>query len=125
MTDRDRIQVEFYDAFPLCFPQGAPRCGFYVGDGWLPLIKQLCIDITVELEKLPKEERIKFQVSQVKEKFGSLRFYADAVFYGPINDLISKAEKDSESICEICGAPGKIKSGGWLKALCDSCDTKR
>ena len=119
----DRIQTEFIDAFPLCFPNGSPRCGFYVGDGWLPLLKQLCLDITVELEKLPKEERDNFQVSQVKEKFGTLRFYT----YGEnevIHQLVQKAESASCSICETCGAPGTVRTDGWLKTRCDSCQAK-
>lgn len=59
-------------------------------------------------------------IAQVKEKFGSLRFYigssSDAVF-----DRISEAEKDSAKTCELCGKPGKIIGKGWLMARCEEC----
>lgn len=60
----------------------------------------------------------KVKVAQVKEKFGSLRFYingADDTIFG----MISLAETMSTRTCEVCGDKGKIKAGGWIKTLCD------
>ena len=57
-------------------------------------------------------------VLQVKEKFGGLRFYT-----GPASDELLDAINDAESlsfeICEICGEPGRIRGGSWLRTLCD------
>lgn len=56
--------------------------------------------------------------TQVKEKFGSLRFYycgGDDV----IDGMVSLAESLSSKTCGECGAPGVIREGGWLRSLCD------
>lgn len=56
--------------------------------------------------------------TQVKEKFGGLRFY----FSGGddyIEGLVQMAELMSERTCEICGDKGKHYSGGWIKTLCN------
>jgi hypothetical protein len=58
--------------------------------------------------------------SQVKEKFGGLRFY---VWSAPseIYDIIDKYETQSQYICEECGRAGKIhKIGGWYSCVCDT-----
>lgn len=57
-------------------------------------------------------------VNQVKEKFGTLRFYysgGDAY----IDGLVAMAESMSAATCEECGAPGRVRHGGWLRCLCD------
>lgn len=55
---------------------------------------------------------------QVKEKFGSLRFYVssadDEVFA-----MIDMAENMSCVTCEVCGSPGELRNEGWMKTLCD------
>jgi len=55
---------------------------------------------------------------QVKEKFGTLRFYANGGDQYT-DGLIAMAESMSSITCEICGHPGKIRHSGWLKSLCD------
>jgi hypothetical protein len=58
------------------------------------------------------------EATQVKEKFGTLRFYtnhSDEV----INNLIGLAENMSAVTCEICGSPGKLNTEGWLNVTCD------
>jgi hypothetical protein len=57
-------------------------------------------------------------VDQVKEKFGTLRFY----YTGGddyISGLASMAESMSGCTCEECGAPGKRVGGGWITTLCE------
>jgi hypothetical protein len=56
--------------------------------------------------------------SQVKEKYGGLRFYysgGDEV----IDAYVHFAEMLSERTCEVCGAPGKSRDGGWIVTRCD------
>jgi len=65
-------------------------------------------------------EYIKSPVAvQVKEKFGTLRFYYDG---GDryIDGLVNMAESMSAVTCEVCGNPGKIRTGGWVRTLCDT-----
>jgi hypothetical protein len=56
---------------------------------------------------------------QVKEKFGTLRFY-----YSGGDDIVRGIERMAEGMsavmCEKCGAPGKSRSGGWIQTLCDT-----
>lgn len=67
-----------------------------------------------------------YRVSQVKTKFGELTFYTDlSLEIQPdtaerIYALVLAAERESRSVCESCGRPGKIRSiGGWLSTMCD------
>ena len=88
--------------------------GFEVGDGWFNILKVLS-------ERLEPTGAI---ASQVKEKYGTLRFYiyngSDEAF-----DLIDRAEFASERTCEECGEPGKLTDGGWVRTLCATCEETR
>ena len=56
-------------------------------------------------------------LDQVKEKFGTLRFYySGGDDY--ISGLVSMAESMSAVTCEECGNPGKQVGGGWITTLC-------
>jgi len=90
---------------------GKIRCGASCGDGWVPLIDNLIIDlITLGWDK---------QIEQIKEKFGGLRFYIGGATK-EMHDLVDKAEHTSFTICEECGKPGKQSDWGsyWIKTLC-------
>ncbi|MAN76705.1 MAG: hypothetical protein CML24_05825 [Rhizobiales bacterium] len=63
--------------------------------------------------------------TDIKEKYGGLRIAYSA---GPgltpeslehLDRIIDAAEHLSEHICEECGAPGKMREGGWIRTLCD------
>lgn len=61
---------------------------------------------------------------QVKEKFGTLRFY----YHGGdeyIHGLVAMAESMTAVTCEECGAPGEQRSGGWIRTLCDHHESER
>jgi hypothetical protein len=62
--------------------------------------------------------------SQVKEKFGTLRFYVDYADE-EINEWIDEAEKLSAVTCEMCGGAGHLQEGSWLRTLCDPCEADR
>ena len=90
--------------------------GVCCGDGWFGLLYDLCIEI--EKSGVPKD----FIVSQIKEKFGGLRFYVSSCS-NEVFDLIDKAEQDSYTICERCGKDGKLRDNmGWMMTLCDECN---
>lgn len=76
---------------------------------------------TADIGKGFREVRKKMdyvQAVQVKEKFGTLRFYID---YGDdyVNGLIAMAESMSSVICETCGKPGQLRYNGWIRTACD------
>lgn len=73
--------------------------------------------LTESPRKVPEEVK-EVKVAQIKEKFGTLRFYVDGgdqYVYG----AISLAEQLSGILCEECGKPGERRSGGWIRTLCD------
>lgn len=87
-----------------------------VSDWWKNHIEEL-IKLK-EYKEVPPPMR-QVVASQVKEKFGGLRFYvnsADDAVYA----LINMAESMSVRTCEVCGSPGKQNSGGWIKTLCET-----
>jgi len=84
---------------------------FQCHQGWYPLIQKLIEDI-IELgwDK---------QVTQVKEKFGGLRFYINSAS-SEVHDRITEAERESYTICEMCGSSGELRQDiGWHRTLCD------
>lgn len=86
---------------------------FCVGEGWYDMLKEI-ID---KLLLLGWNKR----VSQVKEKFGGLRFYVpneDMPEGGW--DIIIDYEGKSRTICETCGEIGYLRKGGWIRTLCDN-----
>ncbi|RLI55920.1 MAG: hypothetical protein DRO87_08510 [Candidatus Thorarchaeota archaeon] len=97
-----------------------------VGDGWREIIENLSRDIS----KIDRHNLVR--VEQVKEKFGTLRFYFSVREHDEVDHrdllnrvfaLVAKAEEHSQSVCEKCGAPGALYGNdhGWLKVLCDDC----
>jgi hypothetical protein len=87
-----------------------------VGPGWGYLIDILEYHLTNEPQII--------DVVQIKEKFGTLRFYIDyEKEYPKIIDLI---ERLSEFICEQCAKPGTLDTNSyWYKTLCPECSAAR
>ena len=85
---------------------------FDCNEGWYPLIQRLIEDL-IELgwDK---------HVTQVKEKFGGLRFYINTGS-DEVHKRIIEAEHESYTICEDCGEPGELRKDlGWYFTLCDT-----
>lgn len=73
-------------------------------------------DLIVPLVQKCKDEGV--VITQIKEKFGTLRFYTSACS-DELFDMICEAEEKSAHICEICGKPGKVRGEYWLETRCD------
>jgi hypothetical protein len=95
--------------------------GIECGDGWLKIIEPLFDFINNWNRDHELEDQI--HINQIKEKFGSLRFYVSSA-PEELYKLIDKAERLSEETCEQCSSPGKLRSGGWLVTECDVCNEK-
>jgi hypothetical protein len=93
--------------------------GFECGDGWMDLIYRLGQAISAHTESIGLD----IVATQVKEKFGTLRFYVDGGDE-EIFQLIDAAEHESATICELCGAPGTLVMKGWCSTRCESCRHK-
>jgi hypothetical protein len=95
--------------------------GFDCDDGWFQILNQLCNNIQHHINWKNKDGEVVAQVvaDQVKEKFGTLRFY----YTGGddyISGLVSMAESMSGVTCEECGAPGESGGSGWISTLCET-----
>lgn len=60
------------------------------------------------------------EVLQIKEKYGTLRFYISPC-PEKVSDVISKYEKLSSEICIKCGAPATKVTNDWIMYWCDHC----
>jgi hypothetical protein len=107
---REELEKKFYDEFPGWFDEC--QFGFEVLDGWFDLLWNMCI----ELKKLDFNQGF----AQIKEKFGTLRVYANGATEEQWT-IIEKAEEESETTCEECGAKGKLRGNSWLYTRCDEC----
>ena len=102
------------------------RAHLGAGIGWYNLIYTLTNCIDRRLEHLNKDGgNRKVVIAQIKEKFGGLRYYADGDVDEQMDGMIDFAESLSYTICEECGAPGKLRSGGWVRTLCDKHEEER
>lgn len=112
---------ELYRKYPHLFArreldksQSCMHWGISVNEGWLPLIDKMSEEITAIDSEI--------QYEQIKEKFGRLRVYTHGGIKEKFEDVwfvIEKYEHQSLSVCEICGEPGNMRSGGWLHVSCD------
>lgn len=92
-----------------------------VEPGWSGLLKDLYdkLEPLVNDPDYPHDPDFPFRVTQVKEKFGGLRFYVNQAT-DEVNNYIDLAEKKSYTICEFCGEPGSANRDlGWVKTVCD------
>lgn len=111
--------------FPLLYADrhadmsGTCMCwGFECGDGWYEIIERLSSKLEKAIAALPAEERGEYRAVQVKEKYGTLRFYMTAETR-EMEKCIVDAERESAFTCEACGAAGKGRGMGWLYTACE------
>lgn len=131
------IMDNLYDAF-----------GIDTGDGWYELLYDMCKEIAQVLEAAEKPVHI--VVDQIKEKYGTLRFYyhfegakpqiqtSDFIdsgsirtmperddVYQKISEIVQKYEDKSGKVCETCGCQGAVREDlQWIQTLCDTCYSK-
>ena len=88
-------------------------------DGWrIAFGEQLCAELKEELDRAGYTDQ--YRIAQIKEKFGSLRWYD----FGNTEhgcDIIHKYERISERTCVRCGKPATRITTGWICPYCDEC----
>ena len=118
--------------------------GCQCSSGWYELLRSLCAEITEVYRK--HDQPIDIIVDQVKEKWGTLRFYyhfdghpqalhafdfigGGSIRFGQsatelqreIAAIVRKWEEKSAEVCEYCGAPGSLRKERRVSTLCDNC----
>jgi len=117
------------------------KWGFECTGGWYQLLRECCEAIVARYEKDNiRIEDIDFLPAQIKEKFGTLRFYygytdaqcrivafdnlatgeesktdggiaeAKAKLRQDIRAIVCAAEEKSRHTCEVCGSEGKLRN---------------
>ena len=90
---------------------------------WLP--EQGWWDLVIETHRAIVAIAPDYEISQIKEKFGGLRYYIDGVDYGSevgpvVRKIIEGAELDSMTLCTRCGRQGKLwNKRYWTYTLCN------
>lgn len=135
--------------FPRLLRVDAQAADIWFPPGWLELMRQLCSQLDASLDDA---QVARFEVTQVKEKFGTLRFYFAVDGRGSlnvdvlsaqghqrfetvprlsadfplqrVNELIKAAEAQSAVTCAICGAAGVLRRQVYLYVACDRCQGK-
>lgn len=140
---REDLDKKLYEKYPLIFRQRtldmrqtAMCWGICCGDGWYNILDMLCDEIQSHIDnenisRQYKKERgelppdapdyPQIEATQVKEKFGGLRFYVNH-YDDYVRGVISMAEAMSLRTCEHCGNPGKPdEESYWITTLCEPC----
>lgn len=125
------LQSQLYEDYPdlyedrrLSIQESCMPWGIEAGMGWYFIIKNLSAAIT----QISKDVR----ATQVKEKFGGLRFYWRSVNeltedqYESISRAVDAAEEESYLVCEECGSREMVEQSlGWIRTECGLCRLKR
>ena len=140
---KKELQNKLYKNYPRIFRQKdlastetAMCWGIACGDGWYHIIDELSATIQDRVEwlngegqhsyrELPEDHKhVSVEATQVKEKWGSLRFYLNGSDEY-IDGAISLAESLSSKTCSQCGIPRRTsQSRGWIHSLCENCKIK-
>lgn len=127
----DGVKEEHFQAMLEILDKIPPGWGKWIScdKGWYPLL--------VETHNRLKFIDPNYEIHQIKEKFGTLRFYYgseftfDTVERNIMDDIVHQAEYRSERICETCGEKSylsKIKNRQvryWYKTECIECAKER
>ena len=150
-----KLENELYNIDPIFF-KDAIKCqngemnemqtcmyfGCECGDGWFEPLKKMTQKLA-EINKIAKNYNFEFYCEQLKEKYGTLHCYWNSraidlsiktdyhaqwdILSDIVSDIINKAEKDCNHVCEFCGADGGYRNEnifqthGYISFICRKC----
>lgn len=128
MTDSNRKLCEKYPFLKINDLDGDPYAYTWlddVPDGWRKaFVEQMCEEIKQALlEKGGEKSLHEYEIMQIKEKYGTLRWY-DFNAPSKVQDIIDKYEDISADICIKCGESATVMTTGWIRPYCDECAKK-
>ena len=129
---KEELELKLVEKYPNILKDYRGDCkktcmawGMECGDGWYDLLDKLLN----KLDYISKTSGTQVVAAQIKEKYGTLRFYYDTtvttdlnlddVIEDIISDVVSAAERKTETTCEVCGERGVFYNDGWCKVRCD------
>ena len=102
---------------------------FECGDGWFLIIDALCSQLQgFYVSAILGKDKSPPKACQIKEKFGTLRFYLDPIegektYYEVCYAAVNMAERLSRSTCESCGRPSYPSGEFRIKNFCPWCQS--
>lgn len=143
------LEQQLVSMYPKMFSdyEGDPKdnCmafGFECGDGWFTLLEALCHSVQSQcdfMNRMFPQLCLQGVVTQVKEKYGSLRFYLVVHYAENLEDhdmekvrktlsfvdgMVSMAEAMSERFCGECGSTFRLdRNQPFPHSICDACET--
>lgn len=121
---------QLIEKYPKIFEdyEGNPnRVNWYCPEGWIPVVDKLCgsiqdyIDNTIVYKASEEIRPNQITCSQMKEKFGGLRFYTNG-HDDIVDGMIRMAEYMCDNACQDCGSEQDLGiTSGWITVLCRSC----
>jgi hypothetical protein len=96
--------------------------GCIAPDGWQKIVE--------ETDEMLAYVDPDYEINQVKEKFGTLRYYFSSNKTGVeakiMHAITAAAESKSARTCEICGKYGELRdSKSYIRTLCEECESNR
>lgn len=115
------MQVDLKEKYPKIFAN-IHRANYGFPKTWTNLVNSLCHEIQKYCDT---HECDQVECIQIKEKFGSLRFYINQGT-AEIYEIIRTHEKLSYEMCQECGCVDCdiVRTKGWISYLCKPCATK-
>ncbi len=92
-----------------------------VPKGWKNIALNLCKELKKELEAVGYLH--KYRISQIKEKYGYLRWY-DFCCTKEGHDVIEKYCEQTKKVCINCGKSARWITTGWIAPYCNDCIKK-
>ena len=126
MKEQNSTYEDWKKRFPLCFEREGCCMAFGIEHmgGWNTIVEELLQKIEAHLaEKYAAgfhDTDYRFAIDQIKEKFGTLRFYVSGAD-DQIFRWIVDAEEKTAKTCEVCGNSGGLhcrKGVFWVHTLC-------
>jgi hypothetical protein len=98
------------------------RWGIEIKAGWRSLVERLLVRLEAEIAAQPAEQRDRFRILQIKEKFGRLTVHMGST--PAMQVALDEAAEESIVTCEVCGEPGVLEERhGWRSPRCKMHET--
>ena len=132
-----------FKTFEFCIDTHNRKIYNFINYIWKNIINKICfIPTYTELDSMPKGWRkafgiqmckdikkvlkhhhylYKYRIMQIKEKFGTLRWYDNGSPNRCVDKIVDEYEHKSYYTCIVCGKSATKLSKGWISPYCDNC----
>lgn len=125
---REELEKHLVKTFPHVFLRDSngrepwSMFGIECGDGWYDLLEEGAAKLEPLFAAAAKADPEGygygyFRTTQIKEKYGTLRWYLSGAS-DEMYAIVDAAEERSSTTCEQCGEHGTLRGGGWLYTAC-------